>query len=444
MPLKSSRRSLRGRVLWAFGLFAFALSSLYGLLSAAALYIVEDSMVGRTLELELEDYLARREVDPAASLPSARWLGATLDPSELPPRLRDQANAADGIYEISPVFTKVEPFLLIHTFENGQRLYLHMNAEDVEVVDESVGRMGLAILATVVAVTLVGIVLGHFTGRRLIAPVVELARRVRRLDDEPDGVISMEGFVDDEVGLLARTLAASNARSRAFLDRERRFTRDASHELRSPVTVVRGAVELLEQMPEVSKPHVRRPLDRIRRANEEMARLIDAFLWLAREEDLSQGRAARSLNESVRQAVEHHRHLLEGKDVEVVEEVDPRATVKAPEGVLGIICGNLVANAFFFTQEGRILLRGDGLRLDVEDSGPGIPLERRQKVLEPHQQGGSSQGFGLGLAIVRDLCERFGWTLSLEQVLEDRGTRISVFFAREGGESGIPSKNTAD
>ena len=135
----SEPRGLRRRVLVAFGLFAFVLSSLFGLFSTAALYIVEDGMIARTLELELEDYLARHALDADAPLPTARWLGSTLDPDALPSHLAHLADEPDGIYEVGPIFTRVEPFLQIHTLEDGWRLYLHLNAEEVEVIDESIG-----------------------------------------------------------------------------------------------------------------------------------------------------------------------------------------------------------------------------------------------------------------------------------------------------------------
>ena len=235
------------------------------------------------------------------------------------------------------------------------------------------------------------------------------------------------------MGLLARALEASTERSRAFLERERRFTRDASHELRSPVTVVRGAAELLSGLPEAESPRVRRPLDRIRRAADDMSRLIDAFLWLAREEELSAKSELRSLERTAAEAVERHRHLLDGKPVELELEVEPDAEVRAPEGVLGIVLGNLLANACFFTQEGRIRIHGDATALHVDDAGPGIPEERRQEVLAPHEHDPASRGFGLGLAIVRDLCERFGWRLELGDAPATgseppRGTRATVRF----------------
>ncbi|MEM8930886.1 MAG: HAMP domain-containing sensor histidine kinase, partial [Acidobacteriota bacterium] len=382
--------------------------------------------VARAMVLVCDGYVARLAADPLAPLPESRWLRATFDIDELPASLRPFADRDDGVHGLESGLgiegLGGELYLLARTLDDGRRLYLYLDADEIEVLDEYFLFIAFILLSAAAVVTTVGVGLGRLTARRVVAPVVELADRVRGLDTASDGVLSSEGFADDEVGLLARALEASTARSRAFLDRERRFTRDASHELRSPVTVVRGAVELLDSLPEAEVPRVRRPLGRIRRAADDMERLIDAFLWLAREEELSEGRAPRSLVEEVASAIERHRHLLDGKPVEIENRVDPAAGVEAPDGVLGIVLGNLVANACFYTQSGRIVIRGDGDRIEVVDTGPGIPEARRPAVLDAHERGRGSQGFGLGLAIVRDLCERFGWRLRLDAGSGDAGS----------------------
>ncbi|MCG8456502.1 MAG: HAMP domain-containing histidine kinase [Holophagales bacterium] len=436
---KGGTGGLRRRVVIAFALFGCVLTLLFASLVWGAAHYSEDRMIMRSLELELERYLTARATDLGAPLPRTPWLQGTFDAEALPPDLRSWTGRADGIYERAQPWIETESsnfmeyFLLIHTLESGQRLYLYLDADQTEVFDDHLAFIGFTLLGAVGGVTLIAIALGRMTARRVIAPVIELADRVARLEKEPDGVLSSAGFADDEVGLLARALESSTARSRAFLERERRFTRDASHELRSPVTVVRGAVELLGSLPEAETPRIRRPLDRIRRAADDMSRLIDAFLWLAREEDLSEGSSPRSLQEVAENAVARHHHLLDGKPVRVELEIDPEARVHAPDGVLGIVLGNLVANAFFFTQEGSIELGGDASSLYIEDSGPGIPADRRRAVLAPHERGHTSHGFGLGLAIVRDLCERFGWRLELGEATGvstegHSGTRAAIHF----------------
>ena len=420
------RMSLRNRVIVSFACFGLALSVLFTVVMWAALHIAEDAIIKRYLVLELESFLHGLS-EGEIPLPSTRWLHATYDPEALPDVIQSQAGREDGVYELRAIAAGTEPFLLIHTLEDGRRLFLHLDAEEIEVIDTSLALLGLMLLVSCLLVTGIGVGLGRLTARKAIAPVVELAERVRRFDINRGDVFPASGLGDDEVALLAGALAESTERSQTFLQRERRFTRDASHELRSPVTVIRGAVELLDALPETESKLVRRPLERIRRATGDIERLIEAFLWLAREEELATASRRCRLSTEAGQAVERHRHLLDGKRVEVIDELDPEAYVEAPDGLLDIVLGNLIANACFFTQEGKILLRGDAHHFAVIDSGPGIPPDLQTSALEAHTRGQASHGFGLGLAIVRDLCERLGWRFELDGAAGS-GTRAAVLF----------------
>lgn len=434
-------RGLRRRVVVAFGIFALVLSTSFGVAVWMALHFSEDRLIQRLLELEMEDYLERRALDPKAPLPSTHWLGASWTPEGLPKDLQEYADHPDGFHEVNLLAEGLrdrsfrEYSITIRTVE-GRRLYFYIDAEQAEILDGSLTSMGISLIIFVVLITFFGVVLGRTTGQQVIAPVIELAERIRRQDllrhqGSPPVEDLSRGFGDDEVGLLARALDHSAHRTHAFLERERRFTRDASHELRSPVTIVRGAVELMESLPQAQEPVMARPLARIRRAADDMSNLIEAFLWLSREEALSEAGGPRDVAAETDRVIERYRHLLDGKDVELIVHIDPGSTVVAPKGILGIVLGNLVANAFFFTQQGKVTIRGDGQRIEVVDSGPGIDSKGLEKVLEPHQRGEGSQGFGLGLSICRDLCLRFGWQLDLAAAHGDGdsvGTRASVRF----------------
>lgn len=443
------RESLHLRVVAAFGLFGALLATVFGLLIYMAANGAEDAVIAKFLTWELNDYADRVAADPAAQLPSGHGMLSTFDPSDLPPEARADADRlGDGIHESTWILAEDEDreyHLGIRTLADGRRLLVYLGGPDFEALDAWRNAMLTGILLAIAAVTAFGVMLGLVTARRVIAPVTRLARRVEVYDPKDGSAPRLaEGLAEDEVGVLGRALDASMADARAYLDRERRFTRDASHELRSPLTVVRGAVELLESQPEAGSTRIRRPLVRIRRAADDMGRLIEAFLWLAREEALADAGTDRPLASEVATALDRHRHLLEGKPVRLRVEIDPDATVRAPKGVLGIVVGNLVANACRYTAEGEITVSGDGDALTVADTGPGISDDDLRTVTEPHARGnpagdpdpghgpgpaqGNGQGHGLGLAIVHDLCGRFGWRLDLHSRVGE-GTRARVAFA---------------
>ncbi|CAG0968831.1 partial Sensor-like histidine kinase senX3, partial [Gammaproteobacteria bacterium] len=185
--------------------------------------------------------------------------------------------------------------------------------------------------------------------------------------------------------------------------------------------------ELLGAHPGSSEPAFRRPLERILRATTNLEETISIFLLLAREESIRPTPGGCPLRTAAEQAVEAHQRLLEGKPVDVEIRVAADIRIDAPEQVLLIILGNLVSNAFQRIASGRVRIDGDEAGVAVRDTGPGIPPDLVGKVLERHARGPTSAGHGLGLSIVRTLCDRCGWDLEIASV-EGEGTRASLRF----------------
>jgi signal transduction histidine kinase len=233
---------------------------------------------------------------------------------------------------------------------------------------------------------------------------------------------------------------------RAHVEREKRFTRNASHELRTPVTVLKGATELLGHRIPPGDAHLRPLLERISRATADMETTVETFIWLAREQsELPGGQAERPGGQEcevggiVRRTVEAHRHRLAGKPVEVRLDLAWELTVRAPASVLGSALGNLVANAFEHVERGEVTIGTTPGAIFVEDTGAGIATDLLGDVRHPFVRGDASSGHGLGLAIIEELCQRFGWTLSLASD-GSRGTRAQI----ELGESVVTARSAKD
>jgi signal transduction histidine kinase len=193
------------------------------------------------------------------------------------------------------------------------------------------------------------------------------------------------------------------------------------------VTVIRGASQLIAGQPEASLAAIRRPLERIARAVTAMEEAIDVFLLLAREQANGIPSTPCHLRTVVEQVVEQHRHMLDNDRVELTIDIDPHLTVDAPTPVLDVVLGNLVRNAFARTASGTIRITCQDGALTVADTGPGIPPAIVDRATEAHVKGPDSSGHGLGLSIVRTVCERFGWHLQLTSE-EGRGTNAVVAF----------------
>ncbi|MDZ7869543.1 MAG: HAMP domain-containing sensor histidine kinase [Rheinheimera sp.] len=404
------RYSLRKRVAFAFAICVAVLSVVWGLAFFGAIRLSEDRVLTQQLQVAAKSYpeltTNLRGYDEVASLPQAlrEWA---------------QTNPAQGLYE----FDAEELHVAVIPAGNGTAGSAQSNAFvvfDVAGIEaESAEDWWLLLLISTVVGTLgvLGFGLGVLVMRRAVAPVAELAKAVAELDLEHLSTddhkrIDSGRFGDDEVGVLAGAIEKTLERINAFVTRERDFTSAASHELRTPITVITGALELLAQS-DLAERDVQ-ALDRVRRATLDMTTTIEMFLCLARETDDGLYAEQFLLTPLVRRAIDLQRHLLSGKSVDVEIEHLDNPSVCGHQQAFFIAVNNLVRNAFEHTYAGQgpisILIKQQELLITNQ-------LNTNQQHRDVGGQfaltGPSSHGYGLGLGIVQRLCERNGWSFSL-------------------------------
>ena len=278
---------------------------------------------------------------------------------------------------------------------------------------------------------------GLATATRAMAPVTRLtdaARTIERTRDPSLRIPHPES--SDEVSELAATLEGmlhaldeSRSETEAALTRQREFVADASHELRTPLTSVLANLELLE-MELVGEP--REAAASALRSSRRMRRLVADLLLLARADA---GRAAPhaplDLSEVVAEAAGELEPVSGGHLISVAAE--PGAEVEGARDELHRLTLNLLENALRHTDPGTAVeatveRRNGEVVLSVEDDGPGIPMDLRDKVFERFFRGAGdrSGSSGLGLSIVRAVAHSHAGTVSLEEPLDGRGARFVV------------------
>lgn len=391
--------------------------------------LVKDTLAAERVRAEADAWWAGRERDPDFPLPNTMAVsgyfipaistGASLAP---PAPLRE---LPDGYHDL-PGRMKA----LVESRPEG-RLYLAMS---FPLLDRVVWWTGLVSMVMALLAIYAVSWLSYRSARRLVAPVSQLAQEVAHWDPRDPGidVINTDripGHAGREVQQLGGALRELAIRTQAFVQRERDFTRDASHELRTPLTVIRVATDMLRSDPDTPE-RMQRSLLRMQRAGQDMESVIDAFLILARESEVSPLQEEFEVGEIAWEAVEKARPLLAGKPVElsVVEEARPRL-LSSPR-VLAVMLDNLLSNACVFTEQGSVEVRIESERIMVRDTGIGMTPETLQRVYDPFYRADqfSSAGKGMGLSIVRRLGERFGWPVTLESV-PGEGTTATIGFA---------------
>jgi len=395
------RHSLRKRVAIAFAVCVAVLSVVWGFAFFAAIKLSEDRAMTQQLQVAADSY-------PAVTMNPRGY----DDIDSLPEPLRDWARShpEEGTYE----FTADEFHVAVIPSDNELgRAFVVYDVAGIEAESSEDWWWLLIISGVVGTLGVLGFGLGVMVIRRAVAPVAELAKVVAGIDLENLSVgdhkrIESSRFGDDEVGMLAETIEKTLERISAFVVRERDFTGSASHELRTPITVISGALELLEQS-DLSAADVK-VLDRIRRATREMKTTVDMFLCLARETDDERYDQQFLVVPVVSQAIEQQRHLLNGKNIGVdIDELANPSVFGHPQA-FSIAVNNLVRNAFEHAFEGRaavtVTIKEHELLIANQKS-------RNTDELYASTETPSSHGYGLGLGIVQRLCERNGWAFSL-------------------------------
>ena len=296
---------------------------------------------------------------------------------------------------------------------DGHRYVLLQDQSDFE--DREQALYGVVLVGFILSV-LLSALLGWLLARKVIAPVVRLAGQVRHRDQllglapplAPD-------YASDEVGQLAQAFDDTLGRLRDALTRERLFTSDVSHELRTPLMVIATSCELLMEntgLDERSRQQVRR----IGRASEEMRDLVQTFLMLARaQREGGEGVPRASLGGLADELVALWREPIEAKGLRFDYQPGNPLETRFNAAFLRSVLGNLLRNALHYTESGHIELRLDARGFSVEDSGVGIPEEQREAMFLPFVRGLEQRGdgLGLGLSLVKRICESQGWVVSL-------------------------------
>lgn len=380
-----------------------------------------------TLRVEMREYAKKYAIDPATPLPKAQIFHFRVDDWQAMPEFfqqvitQDQMDSGDAVdVEWSPNghdewegarFIVGQSIVL----SDGKRLYGIVDHEGDLLTDDEkddfdrqfykiffVGGVFISLMVFIV----------WFFNRRMQRYTNALAvwaegLSMKNINQEiPD-------FRYQELNRIGHQLHGAFDRISRLLEREHLFLRNASHELRTPIAVVRANMELLDKMgyDEI----MARPLGRINRANKGMQQLIETLLWLSRENEAAPQISSIHPTAFLEDIIEDLKYLLDNKPVVMTHDFSEEIqSIELPVTPLRIVLANLIRNAFQHTQEGQVsfTLTQDSFQIENQDSGTA--------------HGDSDDSFGLGLMMVQQICERMQWPLELEH--RDNGVRARLIW----------------
>ncbi len=293
-----------------------------------------------------------------------------------------------------------------------------------DLVDRASQELLVKGLIALFAIGMIGIAGAYAVAGRALRPLHNVTATARRLGEETlDQRIRYAG-ADDEVAELARTFDAMLDRLAGAFESQKRFVANASHELRTPLAVMRTEIDVTLSDDEADVAEYRRMAKVVRNASERANGLVDALLVLARSEAQSGRRLVRKvpadLATSVCNALSAVRAEAERMKLDVTTDLQPAPVVGDPS-LLDRLAGNLIENAIRYNHlMGKLWLRTSAVdghaRLVVGNTGYEVEPGDVPGLFEPFRRGGwertGSRGSGLGLSIVRAVCDAHGGTVS--------------------------------
>ncbi|CAH1525727.1 MULTISPECIES: sensor histidine kinase [Vibrio] len=267
-------------------------------------------------------------------------------------------------------------------------------------------------VAVLLTLFLIGV---FFILRKITKPVEELktwAMNIREKDDRSN----IPDFKFSELNMMARVINSSLSAVQRSVKKEQEFIRYASHELRTPIAVIRSNSELMKKMiaSDMPKERLLKNIQRIENNSLAMSDLCESLLWLNHENSTELKETMTSLGVLAELVVNEQRYLLDGKAVEVEVNVDSFECLHL-SGMCKIVITNLIRNAFQHTIEGKVIIKQTGLEVEV--------INTDAKTNLTHE----TTGFGLGLLLIKKICDKYYWQYD-EQVLAN-GRVVKVTFA---------------
>jgi len=283
----------------------------------------------------------------------------------------------------------------------------------------------------------VSVVLGWFVANRVLGPLRNMTAATRRISaDNLHERLAVPGPVD-EVKDLADTIDELLGRLEGAFAAQRRFVANASHELRTPLATMRASLDVAEAKPEPAPPQTTALARRLRTELDQVDRLLEGLLVLARAQhgDLP-GRATLSLDAVVSAALAVRAEAITAKSLTVRSTSGPDgAWVRGSQALICRMVDNVLDNAVTHNTHGgwmsiRTEVNGPVARLVAETGGAVLDQQQVQQLGLPFRRlgadrTGSGQGAGLGLSIVAAIAEAHGGTLDL-YARPEGGLRVSI------------------
>ncbi len=364
--------------------------------------------VQHRLELESSAYASAYEKDKSTSFPDAANFKTFPDYKGLPSEIKEKVGPdfPAGEFDIVHSVKNEDKYHFIYSWErsDGKVLYFVYtigDADKSELILSTLHGIAYYTIATGLILFLGIILVALFIIRRITKLVMKLTDWAVHLNN--DNVENPIGdFQYTELNQLAVLFQRNMRRQLAGIQREQKFLRNASHELRTPVAVLQSNLDWLNRLGVDEEEKFKRPLSSMEKAVNNMKELITTLLWINKKDIDSMPKHEIKVDDQLQNIIDDNSYLLTNKNVHVRAELLPQV-LSAPETLARIVWSNIIRNSFQHTYQGEINISLSVSVLTVTND------------LIPDATDSISEGFGLGLMLIQDLTDSLGWELTVNE-----------------------------
>ncbi|MCJ8318102.1 MAG: HAMP domain-containing histidine kinase [Colwellia sp.] len=318
-------------------------------------------------------------------------------------------------------------FIIAQPLNDGQIFYLirEINIEQYDALSQSgiIKMFSLTVPIALLVLVMMHIVV-HLLLKRTLKPVRQLGDWVDTLTID-NVTKAVPSFEFNELNRIANQQQAALIRISEMLDKEQDFLRHASHELRTPIAVVKSNSELLARILEnagISETCDHKgvaAIARIKRAALNMQHTTETLLWLSREQGDSLVTSEVNVTAMINHLVDDNHYLLQGKKVSISLNID-NETLQLAETPCRLVLNNLIRNAFQYTAEGEVVISFHQAKVNI------ININQSQESLD---HTAADYGYGLGLRLVARIVDKMSWQYQNNEI--DGGRNVTVDFGTQ-------------
>lgn len=403
--LFGNSRTLTGRLATFFTLVALAIGLMTFVIFIFALQWSEDRAGERMLLVD-RDEAVYRFTQGETGIIQIDWLTKAYNSyADVPQPFRDFVKTKEYFLDEVAFDSLPSEYMVYvgHYYVKGKKTPLVLIAQ-IEKIEfgfkELIYAASVVLVIILSLIALFGIVLRRLS-QKLISPLNDINLQLEQHGTDIGIPFTMSPEAAEEFQTLTKKMNSYREEARSLLKREQAFARYASHELRTPLTIVKGSTKLLSRR-DVDE-FQQRQIVRVNEASMQMETMIDTLLSLVRYEKSEDLAPEREFNkQELEKIIEQNSAQALEKNLQIDLQVESNPIVRAAPPVMNMLIGNILRNAIAATEKkGKIKIIQDSLQLAIFDQGHGLTSTS------------SSDGHGLGLLIVDDLCRRYQWQFSL-------------------------------